>query len=593
MNFYNFITDPTNNVKVNINSATAKKVIENYINYINTHSQQFGGSKQFTLPTHPKVGDEFHDNQRERDRNRRRKVRKKQFHDSRDLVVGAPAAAAAPEQAAVGIPTDDGAESEQDHSGRFLSEQEHAQVAQAAEERLAKEAEEAARVTQEEVRRAAERLAEETALAAEERLAKEAEEAARVTQEEVIRAKEAEEVQRVAEEAVRVAEAERLAKEAEETALAAAKTARAAEEARQAAEEAEMASKAALAVAEEARRLEEVRIAQIKATELAKEEANRKEEERRDDEEIAQLRKELAQVESETVTVQAKKDQTELDIQTGAAIAKIKQDTEDINVAAGQLKDMLSADKAELKTALPAKEDEYECILCYDAECAPSKAFIIDDEECVCFECIVKAMFNPDPAGQYLSDGGYDHHPPLTRVSLRYILERLLPDNFADKRVWAKFRFDGDVDNIDNPGHFSKMTTCLKRGVACRRKVNVADDEADEADGTATEEEVVDGDQTDFYIDATSFSFLQGLKGVMSESDGMPITNMITNYLTNKYKYDRDKLATLKTTKETKELEEAKSVDNLSKLGERKAELEVKLGVDTRWGQVKHFFGRG
>ena len=469
MNFYNFITDPTNNVKVNINSATAKKVIENYINYINTHSKQFGGSKQFTLPTHPKVGDEFHDNQRERDRNRRRIVRKKQFHDNRDLVVGAPAAAAAPEQAAVGIPTDDGAESEQDHFGRFLSEQEHAQVAQAAEERLAKEAEEAARVTQVEVRRVAE----------------------------------AEEVQRVAEEAVRVAEAERLAKEAEETALAAEKTARAAEEARQVAEEAELASKAALAVAEEARRLDEVRIAQIKATELAKKEANRKEEERRAEEEIAKLLKVLKQVESETVIVQAKKKQIELDIKNATAIAQIKQDTKGINVAVLQLKDKLSADEEKLKTALPTEEGEYECVMCSELN-PPSKAFIIDaeDEECLCFKCIAEQMFNYDPSGQYLSDGMYDHHPPLTRVSLRFILGRLLPDNFADKRVWAKFRFDGDADNIDNPDHFSKMTTCLKRGVACRRKVNVADDEADEADGAATEEEVVDGVKSDFYIDA-------------------------------------------------------------------------------------------
>lgn len=499
MNFYNFITDPTNNVKVNINSATAKKVIENYINYINTHSQQFGGS-----------GDDNDD--------------------------------APPSYASLFGPA-------------------------------------TASLTAQELR-----------------LVEEAEDAARVTQEEVKRAKEAVEVQRAAEEAVRLAKAGRLAKEAAETARAAEEAARAADEARQAAEEAERSSKVARAAAKETRRLEEVRIAQIKATELAKEEANRKEEERRDDEEIAQLRKELEQVESEITTVQAKKDKIELDIQTGAAIAKIKQDTKGINVAVLQLKDKLSADEAELKTALPAKEDEHECILCYNEECAPSKAFIIDDEECVCFECIVRNMFNDDPKGQYLSDGGYDHHPPLTRVSLRYILERKLPDNFADKRVWAKFRFDGDadnidnVDNIDNPGHFSKMTTCLKRGVACRRKVNVADDEAD---GAATEEEVVDGGQTDFYIDATSFSFLQGLEGVMSESDGMPITNMITNYLTNKYKYDRDKLATLKTTKETKEVEEAKSADNLSKLGERKAELEVKLGVDTRWGQVKHFFGRG
>ena len=532
MNFYNFITDPTNNVKVNINSATAKKVIENYINYINTHSQQFGGSKQFTLPTHPKVGDEFHDNQRERDRNRRRIVRKKQFHDSRDLVVGAPAAAAAPEQAA------------------------------------------------------------------EERLAKEAEDAARVTQEEVRRAKEAEEVQRVAEEAVRVAEAERLAKEAEETALAAEKTARAAEEARQAAEEAELASKAALAVAEEARRLDEVRIAQIKATELAKKEANRKEEERRAEEEIAKLLKVLKQVESETVIVQAKKKQIELDIKNATAIAQIKQDTKGINVAVLQLKDKLSADEEKLKTALPTEEGEYECVMC-SFPYPPSKAFIIDaeDEECLCFKCIAEQMFNDDPPGQYLSDGKYDHHPPLTRVSLRFILgDDDFPANFADKRVWAKFRFDGDADNIDNPGHFSKMTTCLKRGVACRRKVNVADDEADEADGAdgaATEEEVVDGVKSDFYIDATSFSFHQGIGGEVSRQSGMPLTKMITNYRANKYEYQRNKLATLKTGQEEEADEAAKSADKLSKLDERKVELEAKLGVDTAFGKFKNFLGMG
>ena len=480
MNFYNFITDPTNNVKVNINSATAKKVIENYINYINTHSQQFGGSGDDAPPSY-------------------------------DSLFG-PATAS---------------------------------------------------LTAQELR-----------------LAEEAEDAARVTQEEVKRAKEAVEVQRAAEEAVRLAKAGRLAKEAAETA-------RAAEEAARAAEEAERASEVALAAEEEARRLEEERSAQIKATELAIEETKRKEEERRADEEIAELIADLAKVENETLTLQARKDQNELVIKNAKAEAKAKQTTENINVDVLRLKGILSAGKARLEAALPAEEVEFACVICQEDDCPPSKAFIItaptsgggDDGTCLCFRCIGEYMFTPG-TGDYVSESRpsyeyeYDKHPPLTRVSLK----GLYVGGFIDKRVWTKFWFDGGAGNP------ASERRCGRGG--CRRKAYTVDEEE--------ELEIV---EPDFYIDATSLTFLSGLGGnrlnLAEHGVDILITEHISTYRANKYQYQQDKSAELQTTQSSTHAQRGAVEEEVGKLELEQAELKKQLGVDTAFGKFKNFLGMG